>query len=69
MRCREKGANQDQDGGGSFGLKEFFFLQDPGIKTETYFQGRRLKDKEFFLEMRSPGVKCLHCDLEETRPL
>lgn len=63
----EAGKKQDQDGGET-DLKEFFFLLDLGIKTDTDFQGRE-KHREFILETGSPGTKCLHCDLEEVKSL
>lgn len=44
------------------GLKELFFLQHLGSKTETDFQ-RREKYRGFILEMGSPGTQCLLCDL------
>lgn len=44
-------------------IERTFLPPRPGIKTETDFQRKREKYREFILEMGSPGTKCLYHEL------
>lgn len=42
-RCRQKGGNQDQDGGGNFGLKELFFPPRPRDQDRDILSGKKIE--------------------------